>query len=73
MTVKQLKSALDKYPDNMNVFMAERKTEFTYGLLNSVSSQEISFTEDSDMSFNDAPELGEEELPLEMVVILDEE
>jgi hypothetical protein len=32
MTVKQLKQELGKYPDNMDVFVAERKTEYKYGL-----------------------------------------
>ncbi len=64
MTVKELKQQLEKYPDNMEVFMAERKTEFTYGLLNTVGSQLIHFKESSD---------DEKSLAEETVVILDEE
>lgn len=63
MTVKELKAQLNKYPDNMDVFMAERKTEFTYGLLNSVSCEEINFVEG----------LGEKVLSVEQVIVLDEE
>lgn len=48
MTVKELKSELSKYPDNMDVFMDERYTDFTYGLLNSVCQKEIEFSEDPD-------------------------
>jgi hypothetical protein len=63
MTVKKLKEELAKYPDNMEVFLAERKTEFTYGLLNGVHSKEIAFMEDPDG----------EVLATDNVVILDEE
>lgn len=75
MTVKQLKEALEKYPDNMQVFVAERKTEFTYGLVNSVTSREITFSEYPDLNDTEQKESWEieEELPKETVVILDEE
>lgn len=63
MTVKKLKEELAKYPDDMDVFMAERKTEFTYGLLNSVGSKEIVFSEEPES----------EALATDTVVILDEE
>jgi len=63
MTVKKLIETLSQYPENMEVFMAERKTEFTYGLLNSVSKQEINFME----------EPNGEVLSRDEVVILDEE
>lgn len=63
MTVKQLKEKLNEYPDEMDVFMAERKTEFAYGLLNSVKQKKIGFSEEED---------GEIEV-MENVVILDEE
>jgi hypothetical protein len=65
MTVKELKEKLSQYPDNMDVFVAERKTEFAYGLVNSVRSDEINFIEDPD---------DEEALARDtVVVILDEE
>lgn len=64
MTVKELKEKLNKFPDNMEVFMAERKTEFTYGLLNSVKKDEINFKENP---------YDEEVLARDTVVILDEE
>jgi len=34
MTVKQLIKELSNYPENMDVFVAERKTDFAYGLVN---------------------------------------
>jgi hypothetical protein len=50
MTVKELKQKLEQYPDNMDVFLDERTTEFTYGLLNSISSKKINFKESPDDS-----------------------
>lgn len=64
MNVKQLIIELEKYPDNMQVFIAERKTEFQFGLLNSVKSKMINFKEDPDDS---------KVLARERSVILDEE
>ena len=46
MTKKELIKALEPFPDNMDVFMAPRKTEFHFGLLNSVSKQDVTFFED---------------------------
>jgi hypothetical protein len=63
MTVKQLKEKLAQFPDNMEVYVAERKTEFSFGLVNSVSKQRISFSEDPDS----------EELAEDDVVVIDEE
>jgi hypothetical protein len=69
MTVKQLKEKLSKYPDNMEVFVAERKTEFAYGLVNSVRKEEILFTENPDFE-----DFGEDEVSArDTVVIIDEE
>ena len=48
MTVKELKTELSKYPENMEVFIAERKTDFAFGLLNSVTKKEVTFSEDPD-------------------------
>ena len=48
MTVKEIIKELSQYPENMDVFMAERKTEFTYGLVNSISKKEINFMEEHD-------------------------
>ena len=64
MTVRQLTNELSKYPDNMEVFMAERKTEFAFGLLNSVRSKKI--------NFKDSPD-DDEVLATDIVVVLDEE
>ena len=48
MTANELIRELKKYPPNMDVFLDERLTEFKYGLLNSVGSREITFSEDPD-------------------------
>ena len=45
MTVKELKEKLNEYPDSMDVFLDERLTEFTFGLLNGIREQEILFYE----------------------------
>lgn len=63
MTVKELKEKLATMPDNMDVFVAERKTEFTYGLVNSAYVKEINFIE----------EPSGEVLSRDKVVVLDEE
>ena len=68
MTVKQLKQELENLPDNMDVFLAERKTEFGYGLVNSAYTKEIYFTEDEYLSEEEI-----ENAPTEIVLILDEE
>lgn len=67
MTVKELKEKLAEYPDNMDVFVAERKTEFAYGLINSVRIEEITFAENPDF------DVDEEVLARDTVVIIDEE
>lgn len=64
MTKKQIIEKLAPYPDDMDVFIAERKTDFTYGLVNSVTCKEINFMEDPDD--NKALASGK-------VIILDEE
>lgn len=43
MNVRQLKERLEQYPDHLEVFVGERVTEFTYGMVNSVYSKEIDF------------------------------
>ena len=48
MTKKQLLEAIQHLPDDMDVFMGERLTEFTYGLVNSAQVKEIEFKEDPD-------------------------
>jgi hypothetical protein len=63
MTVIQLMEKLKHYPENMDVFMAPRKTEFTYGLVNSITHEDIDFME----------EPGGKVLSSDEVVILDEE
>lgn len=67
MTVKELKQKLDQFPENMEVFIAERKTEFAYGLLSSVRTQEITFSEDP------YPDPEDEPRATDTVVVLDEE
>lgn len=68
MNVRQLKEHIEDYPDNMEVFLAPRKTEFYYGLLNSVRSKEIKFTEDPSEEEDYNTLMG-----FDTVVILDEE
>ncbi len=63
MTVKELKAKLEDMPDNMDVFMSERKTEYAYGLVNSAFVKEINFVD----------EPGGEALSRDKVVVLDEE
>lgn len=48
MTVKELKDIIAGLPDNMQIFMDERKTEFHYGLVNSAEVKEITFSEDEE-------------------------
>lgn len=68
MTVKQLKQELENISDNTEIFLAQRKTEFGYGLLNSAYTKEIFFTEDENPSEDEIAEA-----PIELVLILDEE
>lgn len=63
MTVKKLMDVLSKFPDNMEVFVSERKTEFSYGLVNSAYVKEINFVEEP---------FGEV-LSRDKVVVIDEE
>ena len=68
MTIKELKRKIADLPDSMEVFVAERKTEFTYGLVNSAYVKEIFFTEDE---FPTEDEI--KQAPREEVLIIDEE
>ncbi|MCT4054971.1 hypothetical protein HZP82_15790 [Elizabethkingia anophelis] len=43
MTVKQLKEKIENLPDNMDVFIGERVTEYSYGLVNSAEVKTILF------------------------------
>lgn len=68
MTIKELKEKIENLPDEMDVFIAERKTDFGFGLANSGYVKEIFFTEDEYPT--------EEEIkaaPKENVFVLDEE
>lgn len=46
MTKKQLIEALAPFPDTMDVYVGERKTDFYYGIVNSVYTKKIPFTEE---------------------------
>ena len=46
MTIKELKEKLSEFPDDMDVFVSERVTDFTYGLVNNVYIKEINFMEE---------------------------
>lgn len=63
MTVEQAIAELSKFPPKMEIFVAERKTEFSYGLVNSIYPKEINFMEDP----------GSKPLAKDTVVIIDEE
>ena len=63
MTVKELKEKIANLPDSMDVFVAERKTEYTYGLVNSAFVKKINFVEEPDG----------EVLAQDNVLVLDEE
>ncbi len=63
MTVKELREQLSNLPDDYQVFVSERITEFSYGLVNSVYVKEINMSEEPDG----------EVVCREKVVIIDEE
>lgn len=46
MTVKELKTELEKCPDHMDIYLAERTTDFTFGLLNGIKQQRVKFSEE---------------------------
>lgn len=48
MTVKELIKTLQMYPQNMDVFMDERTTDFQYGLVNNAVVKKIKFKEEVD-------------------------
>lgn len=63
MTIKELKQKIESLPDNMEVFMDERVSEFRYGLVNSGFVKEIPFSEDpldEPMSYDSVFILSEE-------------
>jgi len=63
MNIKELKEAIADLPENMDVFVAERKTEFAYGLANSAYVKKINFTD----------EPGGEVMARDNVFVIDEE
>ena len=48
MTIKELREKIKDLPDNMDVFVDERLTEFRYGLVNTAEVKEINFMEEPD-------------------------
>ena len=68
MTVKQLKQEFENISDNTEIFLAQRKTEFGYGLLNSIYTKEVFFTEDENPSEDEI-----NKAPMIEVLVLDEE
>lgn len=48
MTIKKLKEIIANLPDSMEVFVAERKTDFEYGLITGVYVKKINFMEEPD-------------------------
>ena len=63
MTIKEFQDALRLYPDESEVFLAPRITEFEYGMANSVRMEEIELMEEPD-----GPVLSRDK-----VIIIDEE
>jgi hypothetical protein len=63
MTIKELKEKISDLPDRMEVFMAERTTDFAYGLVNSAYVKVLDFSE--------APD--EKVLAQDSVLVLDED
>ena len=51
MNIKELKEMIKDIPDNTEIFVGKRMTEFDYGLINSAKIKEINFMED----FGDKP------------------
>lgn len=43
MKISQLKQIIEHLPDNMDVFVGERETDFIYGLVNSAEVKKIKF------------------------------
>lgn len=68
MNVEELKEIIKNLPDEMDVFISERVTEFGFGLVNSTYVKEIFFTEDEV-----ATEEEIEQSPREKVLIIDEQ
>lgn len=48
MTIKELKLKIENLPDNMEVFIGERVTEFSYGLVNSAEVKNVLFYDEGD-------------------------
>lgn len=48
MTIRELKEIIKDLPDNMDVFIAERVTEYSYGLVNSGLVKEVDFYDEDD-------------------------
>lgn len=48
MNIGQLKQIISQLPNSMDIFMDERITDFTYGLVNSAQVKQISFQEEPD-------------------------
>lgn len=63
MNVKELKQIIEKLPDHMDIFVSERKTEYSYGLVNSARVKKINMVDEPDG----------EVLSTETVLLLDEE
>lgn len=48
MTVKELKNELEKYPDDMDVFIKQTNDEFELSLVNSIEKKNVLFSEGDD-------------------------
>lgn len=64
MNLREFRERTKNMPDNTEIFIAERLTDFKYGLVNSATFKTINMTED---------EYGSGESATEDVVILSED
>lgn len=66
MTIKELKEHLNKFPEDMDVFVKQTNDEYEYSLVESVFVHDVEF-EDSDVLEKEG------ELPKEDCVIISDE
>lgn len=48
MTLGEFRKKTADFPDNLDLFIDERLTDFKYGLVNSVGKKKINFSEELD-------------------------
>ena len=48
MTIKQLKEIIKDLPDDLLIYVDERRTEYTYGYVNTAEVQQINIMDEHD-------------------------